>query len=386
MRGGVRLLSALAAALMLSGCAGGKKEAPLDASSAASPETTVGQGPVREALTPDNVRVLGRVTMDQTVFRLEWTNSGVELRFYGTGIQAMLGTSETNRDHFPAVAVRVDEGEYRRITVGKTGLVSLADGLPSGEHTLQLVKITEATAHPVFLSYVEILPCADGKADLQAPPEAPVRRIEFVGDSITCGYGNLGDAGTKVFLTSQQDGLQTYASMTAEALQADARYICMSGKGIAGNVKTDAGERLPQMFTYASPTKKDAWDFTAWQPDVVVVNAGTNDVSGGVSSGEFTNGAVAFMKQIRRVYPRAKILWCYGMMNRQFHEAAEEAVRRFNETDGGAAYLPLRDVLLGEGGAVGHPNVKGHTARAALVTEEVQKLTGWAADECVGGQ
>jgi len=376
MRVIVRLLSTLSV-LMLFCCACGKKEAPLDISSSTSVESTEGRGVVRETLTPDNVRVLGRVTMNQNIFRLEWTNSGVELRFCGTGIMAMLGTSETNRDYFPAVAVRVDEGEYRRITLSKTGLITLADGLSSGEHTLRLVKVTEATAHPVFLSYVEIMPCADGQAELCTPPEAPARRIEFVGDSITCGYGNLGDGSTKVFLTSQQDGLQTYAAMTAEALHADARYICMSGKGIVGNVKTDSGERLPQLFTYASPTKKDAWDFSVWQPDVVVVNAGTNDVSGGVSAEEFTNGALAFMKQIRGVYPRAKILWCYGMMNRQFHEAAEEAVRRFNETDDGAAYLPLREVLLGEGGAVGHPNVKGHTARAVLVTEEIKKLTGW---------
>ena len=370
--------------LLLTGCAGGEPGESADVPVSLTSETQTEQNPVRETLTPDNVRVMGRITMDKTVFRLEWTNSGVELRFTGTGIQAMLGTSETNTEQYPAVAVQVDGGEYKRISVKKTGLITLAEGLPSGEHTLRLVKITEATAHPVFLSYVEIFPCADGRASLDEPLPAPGRRIEFIGDSITCGYGNLGDAGTKVFLTSQQDGLQTYASLTADALQADARYICMSGRGIVQNVNSSMEDLLPQLFSYASPTKKEAWDFTAWQPDVVVINAGTNDVSGGASAQLFIEGAVDFMEHIRSVYPQAKILWCYGMMNREFHDAVEEAVRRFNDSDGGAAYLALRDVMLGESGAVGHPNVKGHAARAALVTQAVQQLTGWTVSKAAG--
>ena len=130
--------------------------------------------------------------------------------------------------------------------------------------------------------------------------------------------------------------------------------------------------------------EKEACDFTAWQPDVVVINAGTNDVSGGASAQLFIEGAVDFMEQIRSVYPQAKILWCYGMMNREFHDAVEEAVRRFNDSDGGAAYLALRDVMLGESGAVGHPNVKGHAARAALVTQAVQQLTGWTVSKAAG--
>ena len=359
-------------AVLLAACGG---QAASSVPESAPAPTTV-PAMVQQKLTGETTRLVGRVLQDKGLLRLEWTNSGVQLRFYGTGIRLMVGTSETRERYYPALAVRVDGGAYTRHTVKTAGLVTLAEGLPEGEHTVEVYKVTEPTTSALHLGYVQ-MDSGQRAAALLEPPAAPERRIEFIGDSITCGYGNLGTSATKEFFTAQQDGLQTYASMTAEVLGADARYICMSGKGVVKNVKNDGGYTLPHLFTLDTPTHGEAWDFTGWTPDVVVINAGTNDVSGGATEEEFTAGALAFMQQVHAVYPDAAILWVYGMMNRQFHAAAEEAVKQYTASGGRAAYLGLRDVMLGEGGSAGHPNVKGHTARAELVTQAVRELMGW---------
>jgi hypothetical protein len=54
-------------------------------------------------------------------------------------------------------------------------------------------------------------------------------RIEFYGDSITCGYGNIAPTSWEDFSTSTEDGMQTYAFLTAEALDAECTVLAKSG-------------------------------------------------------------------------------------------------------------------------------------------------------------
>jgi lysophospholipase L1-like esterase len=55
------------------------------------------------------------------------------------------------------------------------------------------------------------------------------------------------------------------------------------------------------------------YDF-AWQPDVVAVNLGTNDYSGGDPGQNYLDDFTAFAKQIRGHYPKALILLAVGSM------------------------------------------------------------------------
>ncbi len=331
------------------------------------------------AVNRDNANIIGRQYMKDDIVYLEWTNSGVELCFTGTGIKAMIGSAEANPNNYPAISVQIDDREPERITVNNSCLLTLANNLEPGSHTMRLIKVTEATNSPLLLSSVTIL--SDGgdvPPSLLPPPERPLRRIEFIGDSITCGFGNLGNSSSARFLTEEQDGLQTYAAFTASALNAEAHYICVSGKGIVKNVNGDTYDLLPTLFTFVSPSFRKPWDASLWQPDVVVINAGTNDVSAHADRQEFLIGAVAFLEQIRRSYPKAEILWCYGMMNREMSDTIAAAVQQFNAIDGHAYYLQLNGMLIGEGGAVGHPNVKAHRSRSEILTSKIKDVTGWS--------
>lgn len=59
----------------------------------------------------------------------------------------------------------------------------------------------------------------------------------------------------------------------------------------------------------------EKWDFSSFQPDVVCVNLGTNDMS--VNKGDsvrYENAALQFAKRLRGYYPNAKIVMLTGSM------------------------------------------------------------------------
>lgn len=345
--------------------------------SSSAPLTAVSE---RITLTTDNTLFFGRVSPEEKMTALEWTNTGFALRFRGTGIQVMLGTNERDFSVLPAVTVSIDGGEAERLSISGTKLHTLAEGLDAGEHTLEVRKITEVTANPLYVSYVQIT--ADGAQDapeLLSPPEAPSRRIEFIGDSITCGYGNLGKSTSNRFLTEEQDGSQTYAALTAAAFGADAHYECYSGKGIVRNVNGDSDELLPVLFGFRSPTQRTAWDFSAWTPDLVVINAGTNDTYGSADQNSLRQGVTSFLADIRSRYPNATLLWCYGMMDGSMTQTIRQGVETFSATDGNTYFLAFEGMKAGEKGSVGHPNLKAHERCAEVLIARVQEITGWDA-------
>ena len=64
------------------------------------------------------------------------------------------------------------------------------------------------------------------------PPEPRQRRLLFIGDSITAGYGVLCNDSDAPFAPETQSALHAYAAVAARALEADAHVIAYSGKGV----------------------------------------------------------------------------------------------------------------------------------------------------------
>lgn len=369
--------------LAAAGCTSGTSSSSVSVvSSSAPPSTTAAPLETISAqytLGTDNATFFGRVIPGEKLTALEWTGSGVRLRFRGTGLSMMLGTTETDPAFLPDISVSLDDAPPERLTIQGARQITLAENLPYGEHTVSVTKVTEATAHPLTLSFVKVLAPHGEEAVLLPPPDLPARRILFIGDSITCGYGNIGKATSGSYRSAEQDGLQTYAAQIAGRFDADAHYVCYSGKGIAKNVNGDTDELLPVLFRYASPTRKDAWDFSTWVPDLVVINAGTNDVFGGASPEMFQQQASAFLEQIGSLYPDCPVIWCYGLMNQEMAEPARKAVEKADAGRNRMAFLLLDMLSAGEKGAVGHPNVRAHKRCADQLIPLVESLTGWEA-------
>jgi len=290
----------------------------------------------------------------------------------------MLGTAATGTNR-PLILISVDGGEGQRITIDKAAnLYTFAENLQYGEHSIRVIKLSEAIYNPLMVSYIRVMSNGSQEAALLVPPALPKRRIEFIGDSITCGFGVLSSSSSDPFTTAQEDGMQTYAALTTAAFKADAHYICASGKGVVKDINGNTDQPFSKIFLSTSYQESIPWNFSTWQADVVVINAGTNDCSAKVTNDEFTAGAIDFLKLVRKEYPKAEIIWCYGMMNTNMKPAITDAVDQFNSTDGHAHYLFFNNVQGNEVGACGHPNALGHKNRAPLLIDKIAEITGWS--------
>lgn len=318
-----------------------------------------------------NIRRHGRTRIgERGELQLSFSYSGFTLRFFGGDFR--LYTEAYAAPEIAYFAVTVD-GYTEKIAVhGEAGehAFSLADG----PHTLTVRRASAwSDSRPVSFTAVAL---SDGATVLPLPPEKALK-MEFLGDSITCGYGILGAPGAP-YATKEEDATLNYAALTAAALDAEARFISYSGQGIVHNCMGAVGLPIPTLFHSAvRHAAEPKWQFDdGFIPDVVVINAATNDVGGGTTDEQMTAGATAFLKDIRAQYPDAKIVWMYGMMNTKFIPALQAAVDALRKTDKNVWFLPTEPVgkHKGETGANGHPGILGHRRAAKELTAFIREI------------
>ena len=122
--------------------------------------------------------------------------------------------------------------------------------VPEGDHEISVIRSSEA-----LFSECSYVPFTFGGSTQLLPPVEHPRRIEYIGDSITCGYGILGDNATcpydvAIYTVTAGDGTVTtvtvpksenvylaYGSLAARRLAADATTLCFSGKGVSVNYR-----------------------------------------------------------------------------------------------------------------------------------------------------
>ena len=215
---------------------------------------------------------------------------------------------------------------------------STLTGLGKGRHHLELFKRSEADAGTVRFHGV-VVPKMSRAWRSKSPKYKS--RMEFIGDSITVGACDEdGD-------TDQWDNRRThnaalsYATLTAEALDADYRNIAVSGMGISiGWVEPRAAEIWDRL--YPSPQSPRA-QLTNWIPDIVFINLGENDDSFPKAHElafptNYTERYVALIHAIRAAYPRAQIVLLRGGMfggakSDELRIAWESAVTQLEATD-----------------------------------------------------
>lgn len=303
----------------------------------------------------------GRVLTDENgALLLSFSYSGFTLRFHGGDFSLFTGAYAVSKAAFFTVTV---DGYTEKIMVHGNEAEHIFH-LPVGEHTLTVRRASAFSAsRPVAFQSIGF----QGDVTLLPPPAEKSFKMEFLGDSITCGYGILG-APAEVYDSKTEDATINYAAQIAKAFDAEARFIAYSGQGIVHNCIGEIGLPIPTLFRSAQRhTETVAWDFDdGFIPDVVVVNAGTNDVGGKTTDDEMYQGATAFLKDIRAHYPQAKIVWTYGLMNTEFVPTFQKVIEDMRATDENVWFIPLDTIysFKGQTGANGHPGILGHRRAA----------------------
>ena len=352
--------------------------------------------PIKGAfISPDDPRIcyMGRVSFTNPQ-RPTWNFPGVQIiaAFEGTSLRMM---AKPKSGYFMA---QIDEAEPFKVAFRgeRDSVVTLATALPDIRHTVRLMYIIEGYEFfPEFWGFV-----LDEGRSLSDMPVVPARKIEFIGNSITCGYGNEGTDKFQNFEYETENHYYSYAAITARNLKAQHWVVARSGMGAYRNYsgpKTGNPEsNILAQYEYTGyawnpelrqqPTfLTEKWDFSRYQPDLICINLGTNDLSTpNYDLSLLKQNYQNLLKTVRQNNPKAKIVFLTGSMlyneeerlqKQLLDEVAAEAkkagdkeVYRFdmNHIDGEAFY-----------GNDWHPNILEDEKMADELTPFLCKLMNW---------
>ena len=334
-------------------------------------------GPPFVGIAPTNpaIHYVGRWDTTGKAPRADWSASEVALRFKGTGVSAQfMGTHDEFQivvDGKPAETLKLVKDQFN---------YTIAKDLPDAEHTVQLVKRTEA-----MVSYggIQFL-------GFDLPPDAkplpwtakPDHRIEMIGDSITCGYGNEDTDKNHHFKPETENAYLTYGPLAARQFNAECHIIAWSGRKMFPN------NTMPEIYGQTLATDgKTKWDFSTWTPDAVVINLATNDFGNQPKPDEKT-WPEAYKKFItatlRKNYPKADIFICTSPMMAGPEQATLKKWLTAIQTDLAAAgdkkihvlELATQDQKDGYG-ADWHPSLATHKKMAATLSKALETELGW---------
>ena len=204
----------------------------------------------------------------------QFSNPGVAIRacFTGTSISVKLNnTNNTNYYYAILDGVVVDT---IKPTSG-TGTYSIASGLESKTHEIEIFKLTEQyRGKTKFISFI-----IDEGESLVPIINVRTRVIEFVGNSITCGSGNTGLNGQES-TPERQNHYWAYPAIVSRHFNARHLVYAHSGHGVYRNYGEEEDVSASAMaFAYHQVYNKEKtplYDFRL-KPDLVCINLGTND-------------------------------------------------------------------------------------------------------------
>lgn len=347
--------------------------------------------------TAENVKLTGRIYSDKNdTAWLVQSGSAVEFIVNGTSAEVTIaGDSGINSEekYKPRYGIYVD-GELIEDALMSDAekTIKLFDGTSPRKATVKIIHLSEANNGTIGVENISV-------TSSSAKPVVPVAdkdlNIEFIGDSITCAYGVEGKSNSEAFSTSTENFTKSYAYLAAEKLNADYSAVCYSGHGIisgytAGEKNTDS--LVPDVYGLIGKPSDYAydWDFEANPNDVVVINLGTNDYSYLSSdfearSGEFVEGYVSFLKDIREKNPDAHIICTVGTMGgTEVYDLIAQAIDDFKAETGDSkvsGYLSSTQKASNGYGSDWHPSEITQQMSAYVLADKICEALGMESDK-----
>lgn len=393
------LISAATAIIMLlTGCATKPEQSGSPAEGGdtnITEETTMELTQKTFAADEQHVKLIGRTGEAEGIRWLALSASGVEFTFTGTSAAfTIVGDNMiTNAEKQPRYAVYINgEQTMDNLVDSAEATVTVFTADEAQETTVKLLKLSEAQESTMGIKDISITSVGGAK-----PTAEKKLKIEFIGDSITCGYGVDDEVKEHHFSTATENATKTYAFKTAENLDADWSFVSFSGHGIISGY-TDNGQKQTQQTvppyyaklgrSYGSKSgdflvqDKD-WDFNSFVPDVIVINLGTNDDSyckgDDEKAMEYAEAYEQFIEEVRSHNSDAQIICTLGIMGDRLYPFIEYAVSEYTEKTGDTKVSAMKfDVQNQADGyaADWHPTEATHEKAAQKLTDEIKSILG----------
>ena len=318
------------------------------------------------SLTPTTagVRLLGVRNLDSTTgVNCDWSCSGIEVSIAHSGGDVMFSVTGNNSQF----RVWVDGVEWKNAdgslyyVFGSEGSsrITVPD-VPMGTHTIRVVKVTSIDRARNQITSISL------KGELRDTVAAPSELyIEYIGDSISCGWGVVGNYDGDY---KSMDGTLAMPYMISQELGADYSVTAVSGRGVIYG-----DHAIPQSYLLAAPFKNDTesgmYDF-ARKADIVVVNIGTNDYTYKVDRAEFEAAYKALLDTIKEKNGAdCKIVCVYNAMNDTCSENLLAACAAAGGEAAGIYTLKLAKASNPHSSALGHPTVEDNQKNAKAIID-----------------
>jgi lysophospholipase L1-like esterase len=356
-----------------------------------------------------NLKVHGRTTGCLSPLTLFWTGSAVELNAKGSELWIEVEVDYEIYEPWISVVINTFPVSRQMLNAGRYWICVFRGMNENAVKNVRIIKDVQAMSGDPGCSLQIHAVKFDGEF---LPVEDKPYRFEFIGDSITSGEGSIGAKAEEDWISMWFSAIDNYSTLTAEALNAEYRIISQSGWGVLTSWDNNLHANIPEYYEKVcgilTGEKNEALgafkenDFDSWQPDVVVVNLGTNDGGAFYSpqwkdevTGEthkqrlnedgtfnekdlksFEMAAVNFLIKLRKYNKSAHIIWAYGMigipMMPAIYRAALTYIKKTGDRKVSVFQLPnTNDETVG---ARNHPGKLAHEKAAKELTWHIKEI------------
>ncbi len=340
-----------------------------------------------QVVKPLPVSVGGRVAIknenNQAQYIYSWPGTYFEASFTGASVDIRLD------DSVNMLNITVDK--ETPIVLNKPGKINYSlKNLGEGIHKVRVEKRTEsysrtATFHGFFIP----------ESQTAITAEKLKRKIEFIGDSFTLGYGNTATgrecSNEQVFLTT--DTQAAFGPLVAKYFNAQYQVNAFSGQGVVRNYKGSDPEtslilKYPYVFNYG-----DILYYDDWSPQIIAIILGANDFNTPLESHErwktrdalqkdFVATYEKFVLSLRKQHPSANIfLVSPDNSTSEVTAQISRVVDNLKEKGERKVLLHVTDVTLGLTGCAWHASAEDHKKVAGLFIDYLEKNPSlWGVD------
>lgn len=305
----------------------------------------------------------------------DWANTQIEFNVNARQIELFINDGKNDYNLFI-------DGKLERV-IATSSNQTYPVSLNQGAHRILLTKRTGPNFGAGQFKGIRL----PQGGELLALPAAPTRKIEFIGDSHTVGYGNEGPGlDCKSVYRPYENAYLSFAALTARTLGADSRSIAISGFGAVRNyADTNSTSPMPMPFYYNRTLMNRAdltWNFKAWVPDAVVIKLGTNDYSTQPypSTQVFIQGIHDLINQVRSGYGNQIRIFLVADNSISQPVANMQAAVSQQRTMGfdRVYFVQINFPPQNQLGCDWHPSVAGAEAMASQLTAAIKPIMGWS--------
>lgn len=320
------------------------------------------------------IRYTGRVHVTASAAYFDWADVQIEFRTDANQVELLFNDPRNDYNLFI-------DGRFAKVLTSTAAKVSHLVTLGAGDHHVTITKRTG----PNFGSGQFLGMKLPSDAQLIALPPAPNRRIEFIGDSWTVGYGNEGPGlNCGGVLRPYENSYLSFAPITARTLNAQSHSIAISGFGAVrnyGDANSTSPKPMPLYYNRTLMEREDLlWNFQSWVPNAVVIKLGTNDHSTQPepSAEMFIQGIHGLVKQVTTAYGRVPIFLVADDSLPQVVARMQSATQQQRDQGNNQVYfVQLTSPPQSQLGCDWHPLVMAHEAMADELITAIKPVLGW---------